>query len=363
MAAVYPADRRTEQSPNVNLIWHVQPNGIPVGHYRVYLEAGDNTPDTLIGETTATHLDPPTLDLNTIYFWRVGLVEPDGKEYLGPVWIFHTEGPFDPQKLGSTVTVPEGEFVMGCDEGNPHRPKPCWGREVPLHPVYLNTYEIDKYEVTNREYQSCVEAGACNLPRKLGSRDRDQYFGDPAYDNYPVLFVSWWDAGDYCGWAGKRLPTEAEWEKASRGNIDTRSWPWGHEFIDCSRANFTNNMDDDAWSICVDETTPVGSYPAGASPYGAMDMAGNAFEWVADAWQESYYHFSPYFNPVGPAVDTSVDNRPAFVIRGGSYRPNWFYPQTNHRHWGHHGDGVGDDSPYFRNDQVGFRCARSVLSE
>ena len=360
---IYPADRQTEQSPNANLIWSVQPNGMTVASFRIYLEANDNQPDTLIAETTVPYLNPPTFALNTIYFWRIGLVDQNGREYLGPVWIFHTEGPFEDRKLGTMVTVPAGQFLMGCDEANPYRPKPCWGQELPLHAVYLDAFEIDKYEVTNREYQTCVEDGACQLPRKLGSRDRGSYFGNAAYANYPVLFVSWWDANDYCGWAGKRLPTEAEWEKAARGSIDTRAWPWGDEFIDCSRANFTNNVDGSNWFTCVDETAPVGSYPTGASPYGAMDMAGNVFEWVADAWKASQYNYSSYYNPTGPRVDTRVSNHPAFVIRGGSYRPNWFYPQTNHRHWGHHGDGVGDDSPFFRNDQVGFRCARSVNLE
>jgi len=360
---LYPPDRQTDQSPNANLIWDVQPKVVDIGYYRVYLEADDSTPNTLIAETTTPYFDPPTFALNTIYFWRIGLVDQTGREHLGPVWIFHTEGPFDGRKLGTMVTVPSGEFQMGCDWDNPYRPKACWGQEIPLHPVYLDAYEIDKYEITNREYRACVESGACDLPRKLGSRDRDSYFDNPIYDNHPVLFVSWWDAGDYCSWVGKRRPTEAEWEKAARGSIDTRSWPWGNEPIDCSRANYTNNTDDNNWLICVDETTSVGMYPTGASPYGAMDMAGNVFEWVADAWKPNYYFYSRYDNPTGPRVDTSISNKPAFVIRGGSYRPNWFYTQTNHRHWGHHGDGVGDDSPFFRNDQVGFRCARSIESE
>ena len=187
------------------------------------------------------------------------------------------------------------------------------------------------------------------------SHSRDHYFDDRRYDQYPVLFVSREDAQDYCKFEGKRLPTEAEWEKAARGPIDTRAFPWGNEFPDCIRANSTDNWTGSPWRICVYDTIKVGSLPMGASPYGAMDMSGNVFEWVLDRYSEGYYAISPYANPYN---DFTGNYR---TIRGGSYRPQLIYVRVNFRHWAHHGgdgDGVGDDPPFFRNDQVGFRCAR-----
>ena len=357
LSSLNPASDMDRQSPNVFLQWQVATNGLPVVGYRVYLEADTMNPKVLLAETTATHLDPPTLELARDYSWQVVAVDSNDVEYPGPVWTFRTEGAFDASKIGEMVAVPAGEFRMGCDESNPLRPFSCYEREKPVHTVYLNAFEIDKYETTNAEYRACVEANACNSPRRDESYTREPYFSDLAYSHYPVLYVSWWDANDYCRWKGKRLPTEAEWEKAARGPIDTRAWPWGHERIDCTRANMTDDTGED-WTVCVGDTTQVGAYPTGASPYGAMDMSGNVFEWVADAWELDYYHESPYDNPTGPDANTKVGASTLFVLRGGSYRPRWFYPQTNHRKAGHHGD-----APYYRNDQVGFRCARSLELE
>lgn len=242
---------------------------------------------------------------------------------------------------------------MGCDPLNTGG-YDCRPRESPLHAVWIDSFAIDKYEVTNRQYQACVAAGACGAPAFVKSQHRKEYYGNPEFDFYPVLFVSWWNAGEYCAWAGKRLPTEAEWEKAARGTIDTRPWPWGDELIDCTRANFTDDTTDEHHA-CVDDTDWVGSYARGASPYGVMDMAGNVFEWVNDKFNVDYYAVSPYANPPGPEhASTSGD---WFGLRGGSYRPRWWYPRVFNRHFGHHGDEPYGDAPFFRNDQVGFRCA------
>jgi WD40 repeat protein/formylglycine-generating enzyme required for sulfatase activity len=186
------------------------------------------------------------------------------------------------------VYIPAGEFLMGDD------------RSGAKHTVYLDAYWIDRTEVTNAQYQKCVEAGACSAPRWRGG-DKDQ-FNAP---NQPVVCMSWQEAADFASWAGGRLPTEAEWEKAARGT-DGRLYPWGNSAPDCSKANF---------GMCeLEHTVAVGSYPAGASPYGVLDMAGNVWEWVSDWYDQGYYSRSSTQNPQGPDTGTYRG------LRGGSYR-------------------------------------------
>jgi formylglycine-generating enzyme required for sulfatase activity len=198
------------------------------------------------------------------------------------------------------VYVPEGNFKMGLT-----------GRssEQPEHTVYVDAFWIDQTEVTNKMYALCVAAGKCNPPSESRSNSRGNYYGNLDYDNFPVIYVSWDDANRYCAWAERRLPTEAEWEKAARGT-DERTYPWGNT-IDCTYANFLPCFGDTK----AGDTKAVGSYENGKSPYGAYDMAGNVWEWVAD-WYEAY---------PGNAVGDSAYGTKYRVLRGGS----WASPLDN----------------------------------
>lgn len=208
---------------------------------------------------------------------------------------------------------------MGSDDGQ--------SGEQPIHTVYLDVFYIDQYEVTNNQFRACVEAGGCDAPRKLSA------YSDSGKSNHPVVYVDWTQANDYCEFVHKRLPSEAEWEKAALGTNGGK-YPWGDK-INCSFANYGN---------CVGRTDVVGSYPLGRSPYEVYDMVGNVWEWVADCYSEDYYHISKYRNP----VNKSCTNQSSRVFRGGSL--NKYIVQSTYRGWGD----ISDNDAY-----RGFRCALS----
>jgi len=230
-----------------------------------------------------------------------------------------------------TVLIPAGDFQMGCSPDD----NECQYIEQPLHTVSLDAYRIDKYEVTNARYKECVDAGACTPPHGTESVSHFIYYDSAAFADFPVINVDWSQADAFCRWDEGRLPSEAEWEKAARGSEDTRIYPWGNDAPDATLLNFDMNVGD---------TIAVGSYPAGASPYGVMDMSGNVKEWVNDWGQDDYYSVSPPANPQGPATGTYR------MLRGSSFGNNSRNVRASPR---------GVNYPGVWGYGYGFRCVRS----
>ena len=223
--------------------------------------------------------------------------------------------------------IPRGEFTMGSHEH----------ADEAAHQVVLDPYYIDKYEVSNARYKEFISAAGHPAPA---------YWDDPRLNkpNQPVVGVSCNDATAFCKWESKRLPTEAEWERAAKGPEGDNHYPWGHK-LDSTKANYGQN---------VGRTMPVDSYPDGVNGFGVYNMAGNVFEWVSDWYDPKYYKQSVALNPQGPEKGYNFANQgPVKVLRGGS----WLAPETSlhtsHRFWNqpeNNSYGVG----------LGFRCAKSA---
>jgi formylglycine-generating enzyme required for sulfatase activity len=227
------------------------------------------------------------------------------------------------------VLIPAGEFLMGSPEGEGGED------EHPQHRVYLDAFYMDRYEVTTARYATFLKGTSRKAPDEWEQVELSQH------GNRPVVGIDWRDAEAYCRWAGKRLPTEAEWEKASRGP-DGRPYPWGKDAPGSLNANFglTSSM-----SVYSDRLEPVGSFESGKSPYGVHDMAGNVWEWVADWYDERFYAQSPPRNPKGPASGK------AKVLRGGSWIDGPVTLRSADRFLFH---------PNGRFIWVGVRCARDA---
>lgn len=273
---------------------------------------------TITPSTTATRTSTLTLTPAFTITLTPTLIPPDCTT-IGQEWV----SPLDGMTL---VCVPAGKFNMGSDAYSDD--------ESPAHKVYLDAYWMDRTEVTNAQYKQCVADGDCSIPP---SSD----YNNPDYASHPVVYVDWYDAEKYCTWAGRSLPSEAQWEKAARGT-DERIYPWGDEF-DCKMVN-RDGISCDGYS----QTAPAGSFPGGASPYGGLDMAGNVWEWVKDWYDSNYYNTYPKDgwpdNPVGPTTGTYR------ILRGGSWYNIDNFLRSSHR---------SRLYPVLRDNGLGFRCSRS----
>jgi formylglycine-generating enzyme required for sulfatase activity len=286
-----------------------------------YFSSRSPTPTPTL-PTTATVTDLPDATPNVL---DTATPSKPSSPVIGSTWI----SPVDGMVL---QYVPAGEFEMGSKNGYPD--------EEPVHTASVDAFWMGKTEVTNEMYSLCIEANACApLSRS------DYYSRDASSANYPVVFVSWDDATQYCAWTGGRLPTEAEWEFAARGT-DGRDYPWGNQFA-CSRGNFDDETSEDPESVSggpncdgYQYLAPVGTFPDGVSPFGLLDMSGNVWEWVSD-WY-GVYKPELVVNPTGPE---SGDRR---VVRGGAWLVNqdmMFRTPNRYRY-----------PPDLVDDNVGFRC-------
>ena len=257
---------------------------------------------------------------------------------------------FAENKYEKMVQITSSHFIMGCDKGDEN--VFCQRKESPSHRLNIKNFWIDIHEVTVFEYALCIEKGACTLPDTISEDCSDHVGKQPnaEYNNWinksvrkdhPINCVTWHQAKTYCEWLGKRLPTEAEWEKAARG-VDGRQYPWGNEPATCNHAIMTT--DEEGGGCGLDSTWPVGSKIKGASPYGVLDMSGNIAEWTADWYDENLYRTKIVDDSQGPITGKYR------VVKGGRYSSPSSTIQTFSR------------SPYEPDrafDSVGFRCALS----
>lgn len=259
------------------------------------------------------------------------------------VWAQFNPGIMGPaSRWPDMAEIPAGSFHMGFDIDNDME----WGDvdEEPVHAVYLDTFFIDRYEVTAQEFSQFftehpddryIRLDPAVTVEKMNGQMRPR----PGLNRYPVNGVSWYGADAFCRWKGKRLPTEAEWEKAARGT-DRRIFPWGDQHPDNERATYRRLFD--KWGFKALE--PVDSMEKGRSPYGLHHMAGNVWEWVADWYADDYYEEADAKNPKGPVTGTTK------VLRGGNWYYKAYYMRTTYRF---------NDKPGVFNVWQGFRCAKS----
>ncbi len=317
---------------------------------------------------------PPTATFNLIGFRCARAVTQGGQEGPRDVQLekqaIPQQGAHPSTILGQDgadmALIPAGEFQMGSNDSNTE------GNERPVHTVYVGAFYMDKYEVTNAQFKAFVNANPQwrkdNIPDKYHDGDYLDSWTENSYpsgeDTHPVMFVSWYAAMAYAQWAGKRLPTEAEWEKAARGGLEGKKYPWGNSAPDGTQCNFADvtlaNLNID-WITWTDDSVndghafiaPVGSYPANG--YGLHNMAGNVYEWCIDEWEAAFYRRSPHRNPVaGGWVEdgfAKVQDHNDRVLRGGSWLSSVLALRVANRN---------RNPPTFTAVNLGFRCAKDV---
>jgi formylglycine-generating enzyme required for sulfatase activity len=222
--------------------------------------------------------------------------------------------------VGAMISIAAATFPMGCATGD----TACNPDEKPQHAVSLKAFDIDRTEVTQGAYAACIQARACRPPSCAW---------DCSQTEYPARCIERNDAEAYCAWAGKRLPSEAEWELAARGT-DGRIYPWGNQPADCTLVNMAG---------CDGHVDAVGAHPTGASPYGLLDMEGNVVEMVSDWYDAKYYQTSPSNQPTGPTTGTR------YVGRGGGYKSAAVWQRASQRDQ----YDLSDEA-----ESLGFRCTR-----
>ncbi len=286
-------------------------------------------------------------------------VAPDGRDSEGAdTDVTESDGGACPAGMALVLA---GPFFMGCNGHEPAAADYCPGLPFPTL-VTLSAYCIDRTEVTNAAYSACVTGAICDPPSDFSAVGRDSYYDNPDYADYPVIYVSWLDADKYCGWRRGRLPTTAEWEKAARGGCevvapdtcgpeDQRVYPWGNDEPRCDQAEFDGC--DPTYTARPGLTHRAGSLPAGASPYGVLDLADNVEEWTYDWFgAEGYYEWwatncaAGCIDPWGP--DGPIGDPATKVICGST---SWRYPNQMITSFVNHGGGIET-----RDRRQGFRC-------
>lgn len=277
-----------------------------------------------------------SIDYGIIYLIRIGLIM-KMKSFLKMLPILFMV--FVLQSNASAAGTPidmvyisSGYSMMGTEYGD----LLTQNNTKPYHLIYVDPFYMDVHEVTNADYAVCVAAGVCKEPESIASKTRADYYTNPTFASFPVVNVTWQDAADYCSFVEKRLPTEAEWERAARGIADNRRYPWGNG----SPKEYNINM-----TLVPGDTERGNIYSRGVSPYGVADMLGNVSEWVADWYQENWYETGEMNNPTGPAVGMEK------VIRGSSFETN-----ANELHVAARSGKSPDEYSY----SLGFRCAQSI---
>jgi len=280
------------------------------------LPAPSETPVAVTASETALPTRTATLEPSSTPTWT-------GTEVIEATLTFLPDYRIDDEGVPMAY-VPAGIFAMGSDRGS--------ADEQPIHPVNLDAFYIDKFEVTNGFYEACVEAEVCQPVKKKNSATRRSYYDHRRYVRFPVIFVDWNMAQTYCEWREARLPTEAEWEKAARGGMNV-TYPWGDD-PDCNLANYGG---------CLGDTSSATIYDLGQSRYGVYNMAGNVWEWVSDWYADDYYGPALQDNPQGP--DTGNEK----VLRGGSWKDDYAEMRSVNRE---------AETPAYSSNTIGFRCAK-----